>query len=72
MTPEETADKLNRVGIYLASATKLIANTCAVTDQVPLGMSLVEMWRTERFAELAATFEAMSASLPADVAPAKH
>ena len=72
MTPEETAEKLNAVGICLAAAVRLTANTCAVTGQGDLAMHLVTMWRDERFAELAAVFETMSASLPPELAPLKH
>ena len=57
-------EELVTMGMVLGCAVKVIASTCVVTSQEKLARDILQLWRDERFDELAATFETMSASYP--------
>ena len=57
-------ENLATMGMVLGCAVKVVASTCIVTGQEKLARDIVQLWRDERFDELAATFETMSASDP--------
>ncbi len=57
-------ENLESMGMVLGCAVKVIVSACTITGQEMLARDVLEMWKAEDFERLAATFEAMSASLP--------
>ena len=57
-------ENLANLGMALGCAVKVIVSTCIVSGQEKLAWEIVQMRKDERFDELSATFEVMSASHP--------
>ncbi len=68
----EALAKLNAAGHALAAAVRLHVNLCHLTGQHDVADGLVEMFRTQNFDMLTATFDQMAASYLVEAPGLKH